>query len=375
MKIKPIRGQTSVDFFMGCNSPNGFYSLYSELQRPVKGVRRYLIKGGAGTGKSSIMRRAAAEFGPKDALTELIHCSSDPNSLDGVILHTGKTSMVDATPPHVIEPTYPGGFETVINLCEYFDEEKLESRLEDIVVLQSANGECHRKCRGLLKCADILLRDNFYYVESCTDFAKIGALSRRICKAELKTSASGTGMEHRRLLSAVTNQGVITYTSTASALCDRFYLLRDEYGVSSNALLGQIRDAALERGYDLFSCYCPFSPESKLEHLFIPELRLGFVTQSRFNDFSDIASGKCGRCKVINYTRFTDLDRLRLKKQYLSFNKKAAAELVDAAVDHLKQAKVIHDELESMYTDAVDFTRVTEKTDQILSRMAKRYQA
>lgn len=369
MKIKPIRSQTSVDFFMGANSPNGFYSLYSELQRPVKGVRRYLIKGGAGTGKSSIMKRAAEEFGPKDALTERIHCSSDPNSLDGVILHTGKTSMVDATPPHVIEPAYPGGFESVVNLCEYFDEEKLESRLDEIVTLQTANGECHRKCRGLLKCADILLKDNFYYVESCTDFAKVAALARRICKSELKGSETGTGMEYRRLLSAVTNQGIVTYTGTASALCDRFYLFRDEYGVSSNALLKQVRDAALDKGYDVFACYCPFTPDSRIEHLFIPELRLGFVTQTRFNDFSALS-----HCKVINFTRFTDLDRLRLKKQYLSFNKKAAAELIDAAVGHLKQAKSIHDELERQYTDAVDFARVTAKTDEILSKMAKRYQ-
>lgn len=360
--------KNGVDFFMGANTPDGFYSLYSELQIPREGIRRYLIKGGAGTGKSSLMKRVAADFAEQDKLIEQIHCSSDPNSLDGVILHTGRASMVDATPPHVIEPTYPGGFETVVNLCEYFDEEKLEHRLGKIIELQTANSSCHKKCRGLLKCADILLKDNFYYAESCTNFSKISQLARRISKKEIP-AGKGKGREYRRLLSAVTNQGVYTFDHTVKTLCDQIYLIRDEFGVSSNALLQSLRIDALQNGYEIFSCHCPLSPEQKLEHLFIPELRLGFVTQTRFNDFSSLKPNK-----VINYTRFTDTDKLRRRKQFLSFNRKAATQLIEAAVGELERAKSIHDELEKQYTDAVDFFRVNQKTEEILRKLAERYQ-
>lgn len=34
-----------IDFFMGANSPDGFFSLYSELCEPVLEKRSYLIKG------------------------------------------------------------------------------------------------------------------------------------------------------------------------------------------------------------------------------------------------------------------------------------------------------------------------------------------
>ena len=360
--------KNDVEFFMGANTPEGFYSLYSELQQPIEGIRRYLIKGGAGTGKSSMMKRAAEEFSGYDSMIEKIHCSSDPNSLDGVIFHTGGASIVDATPPHVIEPTYPGSFETVINLCEYFDEEKLEKRLPDIVKLQTANNACHKKCRRLLKCADILLKDNYSYVESCTNFDKISALASRISKQEFPQK-EGTGREYRRLLSAVTNQGVVTYSGTAKALCDKIWLLRDEYGASSNALLQALRKQALQKGYDIFTCCCPLSPAEKLEHIFIPELRIGFVTQTRFNNFSLLVPDK-----VIDYSRFTDLAKLRRKKQMLSFNRKAAAEMINAAVAELKKAKSIHDELEKKYTDAVDFKKVTHKTDALLKKLAERYQ-
>lgn len=355
-----------IDFFMGANSPNGFYSFYDELREPKMDSRSFLIKGGAGTGKSGIMKRIAATFGGKDKLIERIHCSSDPNSLDGVILHTGKCSVVDATPPHVIEPTYPGGFETVINLCEYFDEDKMASRLSNTVTYQNSNNACHKKCRGFIKCADILLKDNYYFVESCTDFNKIAALTTRICQTEFKSDSNP--IEHKRLLSAVTNEGIKTYENTVLALCDRVYLIKDDYGVSSSYLLAKIRDYALSKGYEIFGCYCPLTPDCKLEHLLIPALSLGFITQNRFNEFPNVIPAK-----VINFTRFTDLEKLKGKKQYLSFNRKAAAELISASVEVLREAKAIHDKLELQYTDAVNFSRVNEKTQQVLDKIASRY--
>ena len=176
------------DFFLGANSPGGFFSYYGDLTDPQPGIRRFLIKGGpgqfvaivggTGTGKSSLMKRAAEACTEAEPFLERIHCSSDPDSLDGVIFHRGRASIVDATPPHVIEPGYPGGFETVVNLCDYFDEEKLERRLEEIAALQAANQECHRKCQGLLRGAELLRQENFRFAERHLHLEKIG-LSRR----------------------------------------------------------------------------------------------------------------------------------------------------------------------------------------------------
>lgn len=359
----------TVDFFMGANSPNGFYSLYEEYKIPKQNHRSFLIKGGAGTGKSGIMKRVASAFTDRDELVERIHYSSDPNSLDGVVLHTAKCNLFDATPPHVIEPTYPGSFETIINICEYFDEDKMSQRLLNTINYQTQNNDCHKKCRGLIRCVDILLKDNFYYVENCTDFEKITTLCGRICKAEFSgLKESSGGVEHRRLLSAITNEGIKVYESSVSELCDKIYLLKDEYGVASSFMLAKIRDYALSRGYEIFGCYCPLTPDEKLEHIIIPELKLGFVTKTPFNDFSDIAP-----YKVVNFTRFTDIEKLKLKKQFLSFNKRAAQELIDAAVTVLREAKSVHDSLEEQYTDAVDFDGVNKKTQEVLDKIEKRY--
>lgn len=87
-------------FFLGANTPQGFVSRFDQLADPLDGWREFVIKGGPGTGKSTLMKRVAAEAGSRCKRVELIHCSSDVDSLDGVILHDVKTSIADGTSPH-----------------------------------------------------------------------------------------------------------------------------------------------------------------------------------------------------------------------------------------------------------------------------------
>lgn len=87
-------------FFLGTNTPQGFVSRFDQLADPLDGWREFVIKGGPGTGKSTLMKRIAAEAGTRCKRVELIHCSSDVDSLDGVILHDIKTSIADGTSPH-----------------------------------------------------------------------------------------------------------------------------------------------------------------------------------------------------------------------------------------------------------------------------------
>ena len=92
-------------FFLGANSAEGFYGLYDQLLD----ARLYdliILKGTPGCGKSTFMRRAAAALEERGLETVYIHCSGDPDSLDGVIAPTIRTAIVDGTAPHVLEPRY-----------------------------------------------------------------------------------------------------------------------------------------------------------------------------------------------------------------------------------------------------------------------------
>lgn len=90
----------NVTFFLGANTPSGFYSLYDQLIDPAQARRVFLIKGGAGCGKSSLMKRAATALAETGEQVEYIRCSGDPDSLDGVVFPGLGAALVDATAPH-----------------------------------------------------------------------------------------------------------------------------------------------------------------------------------------------------------------------------------------------------------------------------------
>ena len=72
-------------FFMGANTPQGFVGFPEELYSAGEGWQVFLIKGGPGCGKSTLMRSLAHRMEEVGQETEEIRCSSDPRSLDGVI--------------------------------------------------------------------------------------------------------------------------------------------------------------------------------------------------------------------------------------------------------------------------------------------------
>ncbi len=88
------------EFFLGCNTPQGFVGRLEQLTSPSKLDMLYLLKGGAGSGKSTIMKKIAQKAVELGEDIELIRCSSDFNSLDGVILPKRKTAVFDGTLPH-----------------------------------------------------------------------------------------------------------------------------------------------------------------------------------------------------------------------------------------------------------------------------------
>ena len=119
----------AVDFFLGTTTPAGFKGYFAELCRE-DGRRMYLIKSGPGCGKSTLMKRLADRAGEP---VERIHCSSDPDSLDGVVFCRQGAALVDATAPHVLEPEAPGAEETVISLYDTIDAAALRRVFDNIL--------------------------------------------------------------------------------------------------------------------------------------------------------------------------------------------------------------------------------------------------
>lgn len=93
--------EPSIRYFLGANSPNGFYSLYDQLIDPATAEDVFILKGGPGCGKSSLMRKVGKALEDKGLKVEYIECSGDPDSLDAILVPALQTAIVDGTAPHV----------------------------------------------------------------------------------------------------------------------------------------------------------------------------------------------------------------------------------------------------------------------------------
>lgn len=91
-----------IQYFLGANAPTGFYSLYDHLLSPEEARAIYILKGGPGCGKSTLMRKIGAWAEESGLETEYVLCSGDPDSLDAVLLPQSGVAIVDGTAPHVV---------------------------------------------------------------------------------------------------------------------------------------------------------------------------------------------------------------------------------------------------------------------------------
>lgn len=336
-------------YFLGANTPGGFHSLFSELYRPEEGWKLYILKGGPGTGKSTVMKKVAAECDKRGFYCERIYCSSDPMSLDAVIIPSLKVSIADGTSPHVIEPKFPGVSERTVELGQFRDDRLLSENRDEIIRLTKENSFHHKKCVDFMSAAKSVDNDTVSVVLTALKIERLHKFSEKFVSARLRVDSSGKGRVNKRFLSAITPEGLVMFSDTFSSLCSDKVILKDSFGCASSVFLKIISIRAVEKGLDVIKCNCPMSPEYKTEHLIIPSLSLGFFTSNRWHpdNFSDSS--------FIDCMRFYDSDYLKKHKNRIAFNRRSRDELLGEAVNKLIAAKKTHDELEKYYISAMDF--------------------
>lgn len=354
---------SSPSFFLGANTPVGFYSLFSELYEPENGWRLYIIKGGPGTGKSTLMKKIAAECDRRGKYCERIYCSSDPSSLDAVIIPSLRISIADGTPPHVLEPKYPGVSEITVDLGNFRNDRLLRENSEEIIRITKENSLQHKKCIDFLAAAAGIDNDTSSVVLSSLRIERLHKFSEKLAQAKLNGTTDHRGVIRKRFLSALTPEGLVLFRDSFSSLCKNKIVLSDSFGFASSVILKILSMKASELGFDTVLCYCPLSPEFRPEHLIIPSLDIGFFTSNRWHpdDFENPYKVDC--------MRFYDSPTLQRHKNRIAFNKRSRDELISEAVNKLSSAKHLHDELEKYYIDAMDFEASREYSEMLISEI------
>ncbi|MGN0985550.1 MAG: hypothetical protein ACI4OU_03565 [Candidatus Enterenecus sp.] len=352
---------TQTQYFLGANSPSGFYSLYSELSDPERINALYILKGGAGCGKSSLMRRVARHAQAAGLDTQLILCSGDPDSLDGVLLPEKGIAVVDGTAPHVVEANCPGAVETYVDLSRFYDHQALQPVKAELLAVTAEYKGHYKQAYRCLGAAGELRRNLTEAADSEELRQRLYKRARGIIGRELKRTGTGTGRIDRRFLSALTYRGALTLWDTVEAQASRVYELADSHGMAHH-LLTPILTAALAAGHDAVACPDPMAPD-RLAHLILPGLSLAFVTSTAEQPWPHRAYRR------LRLDAMADPDERRASRPRLRFTRKVADALTGEGVAGLEQAKAAHDKLEALYNPHVDFQGVYDLADRLADQI------
>ncbi len=352
--------QAPLRYFLGSNTPGGFVSTAPYVYHPNDGWKAYLLKGGAGTGKSTLLRTLYEQAAVPEA--EVFCCSGDPSSFDAVRFPKQKLCFMDATAPHTIEPRCWGVTEQLIPLSLATDEITLQRHRETILTLTEENASLHAKCRAVLQTVNTLLAENRRIAATVVDNEKVKKAAHRLADIEY-IPTNHMPHEERRFLSAVTPEGLLCFFSTVQALCPKIYVLEDEYSAVTPLFLETLRKRAAESGQHCVVCLNPLTSQHETEHLLLPQLGVGIITSNSFHkvDFPVF--------RRIHASRFFASEALNPNRNRLSFNRRAANELLQQATSFLSMAKHAHDKLENFNATAADWSLVENITRQTVEKL------
>lgn len=350
-----------VSFFLGANNKNGYCSLYNKIYDPYKKGNHIILKGGPGTGKSTLMKKVAEKLEKEGYFVERGYCSADPNSLDAVIAPELNFSIFDGTVPHNFDPTLPGLNEHIVDLSVAWNKEYLKSHSEEICELTKENKRMHSVASEYLNVASQIEAQNTVLFGSFTDREKVERYATRLGRRLIsERKGKSRGKEYKRFLSGITPDGIVVQYDSVVALCENIITIKDEFSVVSPYIAEYIGEYALNMGYDVYKCYCPLFPEFKVEHIIIPELKTALFTENSYHLSIDEYGSR------VHATRFFDSEGYKQNKEKIIFQKKAKKELIDEAVRKLSLALDIHDRLEEYYIKATDFEKINEISEKIM---------
>ncbi|HEX3011359.1 MAG TPA: PRK06851 family protein [Syntrophomonadaceae bacterium] len=355
------------DMFPGGNTCYGFYSYYDYIC-PSPPEAKIVLKGGPGVGKSTFMKNLGKDFSRQGQDIEYHWCSSDNNSLDGLVIGKNEICILDGTAPHIVDPRYPGAVDKILNLGQFWDESKIKQQRNNVITLTDAISLLFKRSYHRLKEVKLAYEEWQSYYEEATDFK---AVSRNVLELvdDIFKNSAATGYGPRHLFAAaITPEGIV---NKANSLVDKDYFVfavKGQPGSGINRLYRHTLEVASLKGVYAEVYHNPFDPE-EIDMIIFPHHKTVLV------DISDHIADYVQQLPSTRYKRFLDFTQFidqsktdKSAKQIYNTQNRVHEGLKDA-VKFIETAKKYHDELETIYIPAMDFDAIASCREKLIEEL------
>jgi len=370
------------NIYPGGNTPRGFFSYYNYILPQRSAKKLYCIKGGPGTGKSTMMKEIGMYFSGKGEGVDLFWCSSDPESLDGVLLKERNVAVVDGTSPHVVDPKNPGAVDEILDLSDFWDERKLRNHREEIIRCNEKTGECFEFAYGYLKCAGMYYEFMADILEKMTNpgmlqdcerqlemiFGGVSAVRRgesRVMHEMAMGSIPLPGFRKKFFAGAVTCEGIKSSLESLVKNTGKVIILKVPAGFRTERLLTPLSARLVNAGFDVEEYYCPMDPDNKLEHIISPDADIAVISCNEYHGADLLQSGR----KIVEVNLEQIYKSNHTYRSIFENLREESRKTIVKAVEQLAAAKKYHDELESYYIQAMDFEKIGMCTKKIIEEI------
>lgn len=350
------------EFFLGANTYKGFHSYYEYV---VPGIpkRLFILKGGPGTGKSTFLKRIATEFSDMGYDIEIHRCSSDNDSLDAVRIVNFDIAVMDGTSPHLTDPKYPAVSDEIVNLGEFWDSDNIMNYKDKIINLNKELKMLYASSYRFLNAAKEVQDD----IEAFTlESFNMNKFKSFVWDYSNKLTASLGDKDKepyvRHLFhSSINSAGFVDYLEKTIPAGYGINYIKGENRTAATEFLKKVSDNFISKGYDLEIFHQPLNPDI-WETLIIHDLKAVFTNGSLVESKAD---------NIVELEKFHNKYKAEKSKELIEIDKHQMKTLIDEAINRIKTAKCLHDELEKYYITNMNFSEMQELRNKIIEKIKK----
>ncbi len=336
-------------YFAASNSCGGFRNYYGDIFTESRADRLYIIKGGPGTGKSHFMKVVARRARGQGYRVTEYACSSDPASLDGILLEKEgcpTLGMLDGTAPHVREPVLPGAQDEIINLGVFWNAGHLAGQSGTIRSLGLEKSASYSRAYAYLAACGEVDRVAESRMAGCVRDEKLNALAKRILRHEPCGERFTVIPALRRAVSMTGRACLHTFERECAAAGGTLLNVEDYYGLGYR-LTAALLAISKEKRQTVLVSYHPIYSH-KIDGLYYPTTGLCvLVGHAELSEEMPI--------RTISLRRYADPEALRSVRGELRHAHTLRDRLTESALHELSAAADFHFELEKIYAAAMDF--------------------